>query len=89
MAAEAAFEGGAFGGGDAKGGEKEDAGEGFFPEDGVVLILGGLGLGVGRYCTLAEGGPVGERGCGEVWDEESSFKGKSKGGFECVGKQEF
>jgi len=89
VAAEAALEGEAFGGGDAEGGDEEDAGEGFFSEDGVVLILRGLGLGVGGDGALAEGGSVGERGCGEVWDEESGCEGKSKRGFECVWEQEF
>jgi len=40
VAAEAAFEGGAFGEGDAESGEEENAGEGFFPEDDIVLVLG-------------------------------------------------
>lgn len=70
MASEAVFEGGAFSGRDAEGGEVEDSGEGFFEKDGVVLEMRGLGL--GRAGAFMEGRSVidcsGGSGGGEARD---------------------
>lgn len=77
MAAEAAFQGGAFGGRNTERGEVEDSCECFFGENDVVLVIMNLGLGwVGAF---VEGRSVAGGDCGgEMWDGECGEKGNRR-----------